>query len=95
MTEKSKKATKYSLLTKVDVYNSSSQSGFESVNFQRCFLVVKRSKMDGFWIFKKPDKPIYISSYAGSMKNVDLRLFEPTVKLRSGQSLRLGSKSEI
>jgi hypothetical protein len=51
--------------------------------------------MDGFWIFKKPDKPIYISSYAGGMKNVDLRLFEPTVKLRSGQSLRLGSKSEI
>jgi hypothetical protein len=28
------------------------------------------------------------------MKNVNLRLVEPTVKLRSGQSLRLGSKSE-
>jgi len=50
--------------------------------------------MDSFWIFKRPDKPIYISGYAGSMKNVNLRLVEPTVKLRSGQSLRLGSKSE-
>ena len=57
----------------------------ESVNFQGCFLVVKCSKMDGFWIFKRTDKPIYIFSYAGSMKNVNLRLFEPTVKLRSGQ----------
>ena len=66
-----------------------------SFNFQRCFLVVKCSKMDGFWIFKKPDKPIYISGYAGSMKNVNLKLFEPTVELRTGQSLRLGSKSEI
>jgi len=51
--------------------------------------------MDGFLIFKRPDKPIYIPGYAGSMKNVNLRLFEPIVKLRSGQSVRLGSKSEI
>jgi hypothetical protein len=51
--------------------------------------------MDGFGIFKKPDKPTYISGYAGSMKNVNLKLFEPIVELRSGQSLRLGSKSEI
>jgi len=51
--------------------------------------------MDVFWSFKNPNKPIYISGYAGSMKNVNLKLFEPTVELRSGQSLRLGSKSEI
>jgi hypothetical protein len=51
--------------------------------------------MDSFWIFQKPKKPIYISGYAGSVKNANLRLFEPTVKLRSGQSQRLGSKSEI
>ena len=69
--------------------------GTESVKFQSCFLVVKRSKMDGFWIFKRPDKPIYIPGYAGSMKNVNLRLFEPIVKLRLGQSVGLGSKSEI
>jgi hypothetical protein len=50
--------------------------------------------MDSFCIFKRPDKPIYTSGYAGSMKIVNLRLFEPAVKLRSGQSLRLGSKSE-
>jgi hypothetical protein len=50
--------------------------------------------MDGFWVSKKTDKLIYISDYADSMKNVNLGLFEPTVKLRSGQSLRLGSKSE-
>ena len=47
------------------------------------------------FFFKSPKKPIYISGYAGSMKNVNLSLFEPTVKLRSGQSQRLGSKSEI
>ena len=50
--------------------------------------------MDGFGIFKRPDKAIYISGYAGSIKNVNLRLFEPTVKLRTGQSVTLGSKSE-
>ena len=69
--------------------------GFESVNFQSCFPVLKHSKMDGFLIFKRPDKPIYIPDYAGSMKNVNLRLFEPMVKLRSCQSVRLGAKSEI
>ena len=69
--------------------------GLESGNFQSCFPVLKRSKMDGFLIFKRPDQPIYIPGYAGSMKNVNLRLVEPIVKLRSGQSVSLGSKSEI
>jgi hypothetical protein len=48
-----------------------------------------------FGFYKKPKDPIYIFGYAGSKKNVNLKLFEPTVELRSGQSLRLGSKSEI
>ena len=46
-------------------------------------------------IFKKPKDLIYIFGYADSMKNVNLKLFEPTVELRSGQSLRLESKSEF
>ena len=61
--------------------------GTESVKFQSCFLVVKHSKMDEFLIFKRPDKPIDIPGYAGSIKNVNLRLFEPIIKLRSGQSV--------
>ena len=69
--------------------------GLESGNFQSCFPVLKRSKMDGFLIFKRPDQPIYIPGYTGSMKNFNLRLFEPMVKLRSCQSVRLGRKSEI
>jgi len=69
--------------------------GLELGNFQSCFPVLKRSKMDGFQILKRPDNPIYIPGYAGSMKNVNLRLVEPIVKLRSGQSVSLGSKSEI
>ena len=32
---------------------------FLSVNFESCFLDLKRSKMDGFLIFKRPDKPMY------------------------------------
>jgi hypothetical protein len=59
------------------------------------FSCRKTLKNGWFLDFEKPDKPIYISGYAGSMKNVNLRLFEPTVELRSGQSWRLGSKSEI
>ena len=69
--------------------------GLESGNFQSCFPVLKRSKKVGFFIFKRPDQPIYIPGYAGSMKNVNLILLEPIVKLRSCQSVSLGSKSEI
>ena len=69
--------------------------GLESGNFQSCFPVLKRSKMDEILIFIRPDKLIYIPGYAGSIKNANLRLFEPMVKLRSGQSVRLGAKSEI
>ena len=93
MMEKSKKCHKESIFTDKKIQNI--RIGFESVNFQSCFPVLKRSKMDGFQIFKRPDNPIYIPGYTGSMENVNLRLFEPMVKLRSCQSVRLGSKSEI
>ena len=71
-----------------------SRAMLKHAKFAPLFPHLKCSKMEGFLIFKRPDEPIYISGNAGSIKNVNLRLFEPIVKLRSGQSVRLGSKSE-
>ena len=48
-------------------------------------------KTDGFWIFKKPKKPIYISGYAGSMKNVNLRLLEATQTIYNQVIILIGS----
>ena len=42
--------------------------------------------MDGFQIFKRPDKQIYIPGYAECMKNVNLRLYKPIASLNQGKT---------